>query len=326
AVHRYLPLDTVGATRRFMRQLQPCCGILVETELWPHLLAAAARAEVPLVIANASISARSAARYAQPWLSALMRPALQRLTAVGAASEEHAQRFAALGVPRERIRVTGNLKHDTEPDADLPTRAADLRQAWQARQRPLWVAASTHEGEERIVLEARRRLCATGCNALLVLAPRHPQRFDAVRELLAAQDLRVAARSRNEPVDADTAVVLGDTLGEVPLFYAAADAAFVGGSLVPGIGGHNVLEAAALACPVLTGPHTGEWRDGIESLTAAGGLRTVADAPALADGLRTWLADDGAGRRAGQAARDCQQAQRGALVRLLQLLDDTVGF
>src|SRR5699024_5439241 len=238
-------------TRRFVRRLQPRCGIIIETELWPHLLMAAARARIPIIIANASISARSARRYQHSCLAALMRPALTGVTGIGAATAEHGKRFQALGVPAAKVHVIGNLKYDIAPDATLPAIAADLRRQWQAQQRPVWVAASTHEGEEEIVLAAHQRLRASNNNAVLVLAPRHPQRFDSVRDLLQREGWSFAVRSADGPVRDHTAVVLADTLGEVPLFYALADIAFVGGSLLPGIGGHTILEAAALARPLL---------------------------------------------------------------------------
>src|SRR5699024_5027818 len=168
AKHCYLPLDTAAATRRFVRRLQPRCGIIIETELWPHLLMAAARARIPIVIANASISARSARRYQHSCLAALMRPALTGVTGIGAATAEHGKRFQALGVPAAKVHVIGNLKYDIAPDATLPAIAADLRRQWQAQQRPVWVAASTHEGEEEIVLAAHQRLRASNNNAVLV--------------------------------------------------------------------------------------------------------------------------------------------------------------
>ncbi|HLQ85057.1 MAG TPA: lipid IV(A) 3-deoxy-D-manno-octulosonic acid transferase [Salinisphaeraceae bacterium] len=322
--HCYLPLDTDAAIRRFLRRLQPRCGIIIETELWPNLLSNAARANVPMIVANANISARSAARYRRPWLAALMRPALAGLAAIAAAAPVYARRFEELGAPAERIHVIGNLKYDLAPAPELGADGKALRRRWQAEARPVWVAASTHEGEEAIVLAAHRQLRAQGHNALLILAPRHPQRFASVRELLQQGGWQFAARSEQQPVHADTAVVLGDTLGDVPLFYALADVAFVGGSLVPGIGGHNMLEAAALARPILVGPHTEEWQDVTATLADAGALRVADDATALAQHLQDWCADLAAAERAGEAAQACVTAERGALARLLALLEPFV--
>lgn len=324
--HCYLPLDTHAATRRFMRRLQPHCCVIIETELWPNLLAAAARDQVPVAIANASMSRRSARRYRQPWLAPLLRPALAGVTAIGAAARIHAQRFEALGASRDRIRVTGNLKYDIIPDPQLPAAGAALRREWQAEQRPVWVAASTHPGEEEAVLAAHRRLrCHLG-NALLVLAPRHPQRFDTVRRLIQQQGWQFAARAAGETVNAEIEVVLGDTLGDVPLFYALSDAAFVGGSLVPGIGGHNMLEAAALSRPMVTGPHTRDWQDIVQTLTAAHAMRVAEDGEALAACLRPWLDAPDAARSAGEAAHACFEAERGSLKRLVALLEQTAGL
>src|SRR5699024_5630063 len=195
--------------------------------------------------------------------------------------------------------------------------AADLRRQWQAQQRPVWVAASTHEGEEEIVLAAHQRLRASNNNAVLVLAPRHPQRFDSVRDLLQREGWSFAVRSADGPVRDHTAVVLADTLCEVPLFYALADIAFVGGSLLPGIGGHNILEAAALARPLLVGPHTEEWQQITDTLEQAGALCVVNTTDILANCLHRWLQEPDSARRAGAAAQAVCEAERGALGRLL---------
>lgn len=326
AVHCYLPLDTRAATRRFMRRLQPHCGIIIETELWPNLLAAAARARVPVAIANANISARSAERYQKPWLAPLMRPGLAGLAAVAAADPVYAHRFEALGARAERIHVTGDLKYDVAFDPQLPSAGAALRHQWQAGQRPVWVAASTHDTEEAIVLAAHRRLRSHGINALLILAPRHPQRFDTVKRLLLEGGWCFAARSVAEPVDERTEIVLGDTLGDVPLFYAASDIAFVGGSLKPGVGGHNMLEAAALARPLVAGPHTQDWRAVVDALSAAGAIRVVGDSQALSDCLQVWTEQPAAAVRAGEAAHACFASERGAISRLLAVLDEALAF
>ncbi len=321
AMYCYLPLDTVGATRRFMHRARPRLGVIMETELWPHLFDAASRADVPLVIANASISARSASRYQSRWLAPLMHFVMARVTAIGAANDMHAGRFIALGAREAQVCVTGNLKYDTELDDGLLERGTALRDHWQAAARPIWIAASTHAGEEAIVLGAFRKMLETREDALLVLAPRHPQRFDDVRRLLQNEDWRFVSHDAGTPVDGAVQVVLGDTLGDVPLFYAAANGAFVGGSPVSGIGGHNVLEAAALGRPIVVGPHIHEWQAIVDRLTEAGGAAVARDVDSLAATTLAWLQDDISARAAGEAARACVQAERGALAHTLALLD-----
>lgn len=320
AAVRYVPLDTLDATRRFMRRAKPRIGILVETELWPNLIAAAAYQAVPLALVNASVSARSGARYARFPLTGAVRFMLSHLAAIGAASETHAQRFATLGAPVERVEATGNLKYDTPDLAETQAAGAALRAQWQAERRPVWVAASTHDGEEALLLAAFERLRAHHERTLLVIAPRHPQRFDAVAALLANSGWAIARRSTNEPVTVDTDILLADTLGEVPMFYSAADAVFVGGSAVPGIGGHNVLEPAALGRPFCVGPHIEEWRDIVDPLVEAGAARVCGVADQLADTLADWIACPERAAAAGAAGNALVRANSGALERTQVLI------
>ncbi|GAB3678596.1 lipid IV(A) 3-deoxy-D-manno-octulosonic acid transferase [Salinisphaera aquimarina] len=316
----YVPLDTLGATRRFFERVRPRVGVIAETELWPNLIAAARRSKVPLALVNASLSTRSAARYSGVMLAPAMRFMLSRIAVIAAATDSHAQRFSRLGAAAGSVHVTGNLKYDV-PDMDITrSRGAELRAHWQARSRPVWVAASTHAGEERLLIEAFDTLLQTHGHALMVIAPRHPQRFDAVANVLAGSGYRVARRSRSETVDETTDIVLADTLGEVPMFYAAADVVFVGGSLLPGIGGHNVIEAAALGRPLCVGPHVEEWRDVIDALEAAGGAAVCDNAPALARRVSNWLDEPDLLARAGEAAAEVAATHRGALQRSLDLI------
>ena len=318
---RYVPLDTLGATRRFMRRARPGLGVIAETELWPHLLAAADRYEVPIALVNASVSQRSAARYQNPlWRHTIARM-LASLAAIGAASQAHAERFVALGASAERVHAVGNLKYDNIPAGADESLATALRDDWQAPDRPIWVAASTHEGEEARVLDAWAELRARHPELLLVIAPRHPQRFDAVAELLEARGIVFARRSTGQLVGDDTGVVLADTLGEVPLFYAAANVVLVGGSLVPGIEGHNVLEAAALARAFCVGPYVREWQDIVDALVAVEAA-CVCDTPAaLVATLDEWLADPDLAAAAGRAGRQLVHERSGALERSMQMIE-----
>lgn len=320
-VHRYVPLDTPGATRRFIQAVRPRIAVFAETELWPNLLGAADRARVPVVLVNASVSQRSAARYARWPLQPLVRERLARVAGVGAASALHAERFRRLGVPAARITVTDNLKYDTANVDRRHEAARALRAAWQGGARSIWVAASTHAGEERLLLDAFAALRRRHPSALLVIAPRHPQRFDAVADDLAGDAWNFSRRSEGAPVTVDTAVLLADTLGEVPDFYAAADVVFVGGSLVPGIGGHNVLEAAALAKPLCVGAHVEEWRDIIEALIECGAARECAAPEALAAATAAWLDDPDRARADGLAGARLVESRRGALARSLTLIE-----
>ena len=318
---RYVPLDTPGATRRFIAQAAPRIGILVETELWPNLIAAAERGGVPLVLVNASVSRASATRYARWPLKNATRFMLARVRAIGAASDAHAGRFVCLGAPDDRVEATGNLKYDAPDDPDMETMGARLRSQWQAADRSIWVAASTHEGEEEILLQAFERLRSRESGGLLVIAPRHPQRFDAVATLLASSPWSIARRSAGDTVTESTDIVLADTLGEVPMFYSAADVVFVGGSLVPGIGGHNVIEPAALGRPFCVGPYIEEWQDIVDGLVECGAAHVCRTPAKLADASGFWGVDRERARAAGAAGRAHVRAQAGALDRSMAMIE-----
>ena len=270
-IQAYLPYDYPGAVDRFLRHFSPQFGVLLETEVWPNLLAAAARHRVPVVLANARLSARSARGYRR--FRGLVGPAFASLAGVAAQTADDAGRLADLGVTA--VEVCGNLKFDVTPLAAK----LELGRSWRATlgQRPVWLAASTREGEEPLVLDAWRR--AGQRDALLVIVPRHPQRFDEVAGLLAQRGIRHARRSQGLP-GADDAVWLGDSMGEMAAYFALADLAFIGGSLLP-LGGQNLIEAAACGCPVLVGPHTFNFQQATVDAIAAGAARRVDDAETL---------------------------------------------
>lgn len=323
---RFLPFDLPGAMRRFVTRHGPRLAIVVETELWPNMLAVCRASRVPVMLANARLSERSVRHYRWWPLRGLMAEAVTAIDRVAAASETDAERFAELGVPASRIRMTGNLKFDLPLPDDVLARGQALRERWQAGSRPVWVAASTHAGEEAIVLEAHAILRQSLPDALLILVPRHAPRFDTVAELVREWGLSYARYSRGEAVRPDTAVVLGDTLGELPQFYAAADLALVGGTLVPGVGGHNLLEPAALRLPMMAGPHLGSWQAVADWLAEAGALCRVTDAASLATAAGEAL-DDPAGRQqAGLAAERVVEDHRGALGRTLRELPELLAY
>lgn len=295
----YLPYDYPGAVRRFLRHFRPEFGILMETEVWPNLLAACRTAEVPVILANARLSERSAKGYAR--FGALARPAFAALRGAAAQGADDAARLAALGVAN--IEVCGNLKFDVRPPEEQCALGRQWRSALGGRQ--VWLAASTREGEEELVLDA---LGGIDPAVLLVLVPRHPQRFDAVAELLARRGLPAVRRSMNLPTPG-TRVWLGDSMGEMAAYYTLADVAFIGGSLLP-LGGQNLIEAAACDCPVIVGPHTFNFARAAEDAIAAGAARRVDDAAGLGAAVAEILRDE-AGRGAMQAAAGAYAAAYG---------------
>jgi 3-deoxy-D-manno-octulosonic-acid transferase len=313
---RYAPYDLPGSVRRCLAGLRPRLLIVLETELWPNLLHEAQRAGIPVLIASARVSERSARFYER--LPGLLRASLAAGVWVGAQTEADAQRFLALGVPAARVAVLGNIKFDRALPPGLAQRGAELRERYAAG-RPVWVAGSTHAGEEPIVLEAHRRLSEGQPRALLILAPRHPQRFEAAAAALAAQGWRYIRRTIDASVE-DYQVLLLDTLGELAEFYAAAEVAFVGGSLVA-VGGHNLLEPAALGLPVLSGPQQFTSPQIADALRGEGALTIVHDATELAAALTRLLADPEARARQGAAGCAAVAAHRGALAGLLDLID-----
>ncbi len=309
----YLPYDYAWLVRRFLRRVRPRVGILMETELWPNLIHAAAREDVPLVLANARLSARSARGYAR--LRRLTRACLERVAVVAAQTEADAARLRSLGAMT--VHVTGNLKFDIAPPADQLERGMVWKAKW--GQRPVLLAASTREGEEAPLLRAFAD--AAPAEVLLVLVPRHPQRFDAVAGLIEAAGLPYQRRSALDGtnLNAGTRVLLGDSLGELFAYYAACDVAFVGGSLMP-LGGQNLIEAASVGRPVLVGPHTFNFEEAARLAIEANAALRVNDAgDLLANALK--LLNDGPERaRMGEAGLAFAARHRGAAARVERLI------
>jgi 3-deoxy-D-manno-octulosonic-acid transferase len=317
ALVRYVPFDLPGAVARFLTRVQPSLAVIFETELWPHLYRACARRRIPLVLASARISPRSRDRYQR--LGRLFRETLGQVALIAAQAPADAARFRELGAEAASTHVTGNLKFDFELPPDIAERGAALRAQF-APARPLWVAGSTHGGgEEQALVDTVRRLRESVPQALLVMAPRHPPRFGEAAQTLLQSGVRFARRSLGEATT-DCEVLLLDTLGELLDFYAAADVAFVGGSLVP-IGGHNLLEPAALGVPILTGPHNFNGADIARLLIERGAAELVRTPAELAARLNVLLTDADARTRMGEAARECVSGNRGALAKLLALIE-----
>jgi 3-deoxy-D-manno-octulosonic-acid transferase len=314
---RFLPYDTPGSVRRFLARARPRLAIIMETELWPNLYRACERRGVRVLLANARLSAKSVARYRR--LGSLFSGLFTANVQVAAQSAEDADRFQSIGSAPARIHVAGNVKFDLQLSAGIIDQGRSLRAAF-GSSRPVWIAGSTHAGEEELLLDAHARLLAEMPDALLLLVPRHKDRFAAVAEMLAGRSVRFARRSGGVTPDAGSQVLLVDTVGELALLYASADVAFVGGSLVA-VGGHNLLEPAALGLPVLTGPHYFNSREIALLLLKQGAALQVTDAQELAAVLRRLLDDPDERRRIGAAGKQIIESNRGSVARLLALMD-----
>ncbi len=312
--HCYLPYDFPWAASRFLDRAQPKLAVVMETELWPNHIHQCVRRDIPVALANARLSERSARGYAR--FARLTAPMLAELSLIAVQTEAEAERFRRLGARPECVEVTGSIKFDLTIDPALPKKAAELRSQWNAVNRPIWIAASTHAGEDEILLAAHRQLLATHPDALLILVPRHPERFAAVYELCRKQDFSTVRRSLNEPPEATTQVLLGDTMGELLFLYALADIAFVGGSLVP-TGGHNLLEPAALGKPVLTGPHLFNFLDIAAQLRDAGALGEINSAGELAAAVVGFWQNPTLADQSRKASLSVLKSNQGALLRLL---------
>lgn len=313
--HVYLPYDLPDCVARFLDHHRPALAVVMETEIWPNLYHACAVRNIPLGIVNARLSERSARGYRK--LGGFTRETLAHVGLIATQTEADAGRFLSIGAPQAVVRTLGNIKYDLELPADYFAQASALRQTLFGS-RKVWIAASTHEGEEAQVLQAFARLRTEHPDLLLVLVPRHPQRFDKVADLCRAEGFKSCRRSLGE-VAGDADVFLVDTLGELRLFYAAADIAFVGGSLVP-VGGHNVLEPALAGVPVLFGPHMFNFDEAGRLLIEAGGAVRVKDASGLAAQVDSLLGDSERAARMGENGRAFVEAGRGALRRVEEAL------
>ncbi|MBZ9663629.1 lipid IV(A) 3-deoxy-D-manno-octulosonic acid transferase [Pseudomonas sp. LMG 31766] len=313
--HCYLPYDLPWAAARFLDRARPRLAVVMETELWPNHIHQCAKRNIPVALANARLSERSARGYAR--FGKLTAPMLAELSLIAVQTQAEAQRFLDLGARPGCVEVTGSIKFDLKIDAELLQRADALRQQWQATTRPVWIAASTHAGEDEIILAAHRQLLSNHPDALLILVPRHPERFNSVNELCLSQGLSTRRRSAGEAVQTGDQVLLGDTMGELLFLYALADIAFVGGSLVAN-GGHNLLEPAALGKPVLSGPHLFNFLEIAAQLREAGALSEVESAVQLADKVATLLNEPSEIQRMSQAGLSVLKANQGALERLLE--------
>jgi 3-deoxy-D-manno-octulosonic-acid transferase len=309
----YLPYDLAPAVERFLRHFSPVSALVMETELWPTLVARCARRGIGIQLLNARLSERSAKRYGR--LPTLSRRMLNDLRIVCAQTERDAARFRQLGAPY--VKVTGNMKFDRQVPKEQLSLGSQLRGLF-GQQRHIFLAASTRDGEEALLLDAITEI--SDPKLLTVIVPRHPQRFDVVADLLRRNQVTYQRRSDNQPIDAATRVVLGDSMGEMFAYYAACDLAFVGGSLLA-LGGQNLLEACAVGKPVIVGPHTFNFEEASEQAIEAGAALRVDDVHTLASTAAALLADSPRARQIGDAGRRFMESHRGATARTLQAVD-----
>jgi 3-deoxy-D-manno-octulosonic-acid transferase len=305
----YLPYDLPFAVNRFLKHFQPKIGLIMETELWFNLIAACKQHEIPLLLLNARLSEKSASGYAK--LGQLTREGLQNLSAIAAQTADDAARLQSLGA--HNISVAGNLKFDVKPPADAVDKGLQLRNLF--GEKPVFLAASTREGEEALILDAVKDL-----NILTVIVPRHPQRFDEVEALIKNAGLSYARRSAlHQPVNKNVQIILGDSMGELFTYYAACDFTFIGGSLLP-FGGQNLIEAAAMSKPILIGPHTFNFAEASKHALAAGAALQVENATSLKENIMNLCSNQALRKQMAKAAFDFSAASAGATARLMKLL------
>ena len=308
----YLPYDFPFSVKRFLRRFRPQVGIMMETEIWPNLIEHCHRRGIPVFLVNARMSEKSARGYRR--IGRLTRDAMSKLSGIGAQTQRDAQRLADLGA--KDVSITGNIKFDRLAPAEMLALGATLRDSF-GMQRPVILAASTREGEESMILDVIANSKTPGL--LAVIVPRHPQRFEEVAALVKQRGHKHQRRSEKRLIEADTRVVIGDSMGEMFAYYAACDVAFVGGSLLP-LGGQNLLEACAVGRPVIVGPHTFNFEDATRGAIEAGAAIRVSDAEELGPAIDQLLRDSNRLRAMSEAGKRFSGAHRGATEKTLKLL------
>ncbi len=318
--HLYFPYDLRPVVREYFQRVHPALMVIMETELWPNVLAECASLGIPVALVNARMSKHAADGYAR--VKTLAREVVRNLTVIAAQTDTDAQRYRDMGADVDRVVTCGNLKFDVHIPYSVVERGRALRQFLSVN-RPIWIAASTHEGEESHILAAYAKVRAECPGCLLILAPRHPERCRAVEELSRAAGLDTVLRSREAEYDSATNVLILDTLGELASFYACSDVAFVGGSLVP-VGGHNLLEPACLGVPVLSGPHVSSCEEVFLLLCNAGAAEMVENPDQLAASVLRLLADGNLRHHMGERGRQVFEENRGAVERVMDVLGPLV--
>lgn len=319
--HCYLPFDFSYAIKRFLRQLQPKVCIIMETELWPNLVHFAEQQQVTLILANARLSQKSADKYAKKRRLAV--PMLNKLNLITVQTKAEAERFITLGVTSQRIHVCGSLKFDLTIDPIKEQQANTLRAKWDRVNSPIWVAGSVHPGEFEAILSAHKQLLACFPNALLIMAPRHPEQFNLAAITITQSGLVLARRSMNDEVNSQTQVLLGDTMGELVMLYGTADQAFVGGTLINN-GGHNPLEPAAMGLPVYVGPNHWDFAEITQLLAGASALICISSADELAQELQNKFTDSHMYQSASFAGLAVVEQNRGALLKQFTFINELI--
>ena len=319
--HSYAPYDMPDSVARFLNRVKPKILIIMETELWPNTIAACHQRNIPVVLANGRLSKRSARGYQR--VRPLMQSMLSGLSAVAAQHRDDGARFVALGLPESALKITGNIKFDLNLSAAVRRQAAALSAKWRGNNgRQILLAASTHRGEDEIILAAFALIKKQVSDLLLVLVPRHPERFEQVARLCTDAGFTLARRSANDSViGAD--ILLGDSMGELTAFFGACDIAFIGGSLVAN-GGHNMIEPAAWGKPTLSGLSVFNFAEVSRLLAEAGGLALVEDADGLAETVIGLLENPDQAQQMGLQAQSVAEANRGALDKLLRVIDNSL--
>jgi len=315
--HVYLPYDFPGSVGRFLHAVQPHLAIIMETELWPNLFAGCAQRNIPVIVANARLSPRSARRYAK-WKKFTAR-VLANVKMIAAQSLLDEQRFIDIGARHEQVQVTGSIKFDVQISGSIVEKAQVLRRSI-GNNRSVWICASTHAGEEEIILQVFKRLRVMHSDLVLMVVPRHPERFAQVAQLCRKTGFQVALKSEGSSDLSQIDIFVGDTMGDLPMLYAASDVAFVGGSLVP-VGGHNLLEPAALSLAIVSGSQLFNFQEITQLLLEAGGLKLVQDQDELVEAMQAVLANPHLRQEMGEAAKKVVEDNRGALDRLMALVD-----
>lgn len=309
----YLPYDIPSAIKRFHKYFDPQIGIVMETELWPNLLRQCCLAKINVIVANARLSQRSAKGYQR--FAFLSRNMLKDIAFISCQTEDDKKRFQSLGVAAKNMEVTGNIKFDLEFPEHLVQEGIQLRERIFAHNSKIWIAASTHRGEDEKVLAIHQRVLEQCPEAKLIIVPRHPERFEEVHEICQSTGLKLWRRSAGIPEKNDCDIFIGDSMGELLLFFAMSDCAFIGGSLVPR-GGHNLLEAEAFACPVVVGPYTFNFSQATQLMVDAGAAIQT-DEGELHFAIIHWLKDDASRIKAGETGREIVIQNKGALQQLL---------
>ena len=315
--HVYAPYDVPWVVNRFLRRSRTKLCIIMETEIWPNILHCCRKHNIPVFLANARLSERSKLRY--QIVGSLIKGALSAYSMVAAQGLLDGERLLSLGLDPHRLMISGNIKFDMKLPENLQANGQALREEWQSSNRPTFIAASTHEGEDEIILEAFKEIRKELSNALLILVPRHPDRFRKVERLCEENGFSLVLRSLNQaPTTAD--ILLGDTMGELLLLYAASDIAFVGGSLTP-VGGHNLIEPASLGLPILTGPHLHNFTEISRLLQNAGTAQVVNDANSMTAAVIALFSAKELHNKMSTRAKEVIDSNRGALEKHLEWIE-----